>query len=293
MRTLLFGRSGQLGWELERALNALGPVTAVGRTDVDLTDLEALRRAIRSGQPDLIVNASAYTQVDRAEADAELARRINAAAPRVMAEEASRLGCPLIHYSTDYVFDGESDRPYDERDRPRPLNVYGASKLEGEQAVQAVGGAYLILRASWVYSLRRKSFVAQVLNWARTQPTMHVVDDQIGSPTWCRALAQTTTELIAGLSHRLTPAFTERAGVYHLAGSGAVSRWEWAKTIVELDPRQREQVVRTIEPASTSEFPTPARRPLYSALNCDLFEGTFGLRLPDWVASLRAAMAEA
>jgi dTDP-4-dehydrorhamnose reductase len=293
MRTLLFGRSGQLGWELERALNALGSVTAVGRSEVDLIDLEALRRAIRSGQPDLIVNASAYTQVDRAEGEADLARRINATAPRVMAEEASRLGCPLIHYSTDYVFDGESDRPYDERDRPRPLNVYGTSKLEGEQDVQAVGGAYLILRASWVYSLRRKSFVAQVLNWARTQPTMHVVDDQIGSPTWCRALAQTTTELIAGLSNRLTPALTERAGVYHLAGSGAVSRWEWAKMIVELDPRQREQVVRTIEPAKTSEFPTPARRPLYSALNCDLFEGTFGLRLPDWVESLRAGMAEA
>jgi dTDP-4-dehydrorhamnose reductase len=291
-RILLLGNTGQLGWELHRSLAPLGDVFAWDQPQLDLTRPEAVREIIRSHRPDLVVNATAYTAVDKAESEPELARSINADAPGVMAEEAYRIGAALIHYSTDFVFNGQTDRPYTEADDPDPLSVYGATKLQGEEAVRAVGGAYVILRTSWVYSLRRRSFTTQVMEWARNRRVVRVASDQVGSPTWCRMLAETTAHLVARLGGAPRDSLGERAGVYHLAGSGAASRYEWAKLVLALDPRPEEHVVQEVQPASESEFPAPARRPRYSALDCERFRSTFGLQLPDWKEALRLAMAE-
>jgi dTDP-4-dehydrorhamnose reductase len=289
-RILLLGKIGQLGWELCRTLAPLGEVIPLDYPEIDLAQPESLRAVIRQARPAVIVNATAYTAVDRAESEPELAGAINGQAPRVMAEEARDLGAALIHYSTDYVFDGTKGSSYRETDVPNPLGVYGQSKLAGERAIQESGGAYLILRTSWVYSLRRDSFVTKVLAWARQQPVLRVVADQVSNPTWGRMLAEVNAQLLAKAGGDAAGWVQERAGLYHLAGEGAASRYEWAKAILDCDPRREEQVVQRIEPAATSEFPAPARRPLYSALNCDRFVETFGLRLPDWRAALRLAM---
>lgn len=293
MRLLLLGKIGQLGWELRRALAPLGEVVALDYPEIDLAQGESLRRVVREARPEVIVNATAYTAVDRAESEVEMAMAINAAAPRVMAEEALRLGAGLIHYSTDYVFDGALGRPYRESDPPNPLGIYGKSKLAGEQAIQEVGGAFLILRTSWVYSLRRESFVTRVLEWARRQEVLRVVDDQVGSPTWCRMLAEASAQLLARAGERPAGWLRERRGIYHLAGSGTASRYEWARAILEGDPRREEQAVRQLQPALTREFPTPAQRPLFTALDCERFADTFALRLPPWQEALRLAMETA
>lgn len=289
LKILLLGRYGQLGWELERTLATIGEVTALDYPEIDLTQLHDLVEIVHTASPDVIINATAYTAVDQAEKDHGTAMAINADAPRKLAELAKELNSALIHYSTDYVFDGEKDVPYIESDQPNPLNMYGRSKLEGEQAVQAVGGAYLVLRTSWVYSVRRSSFVTKVLEWSRSQPVLRVVDDQVSGPTWCRSLAEATAQLIA----RSTQPYSwllERAGIYHLAGDGHASRFTWAKTILDLDPEKHAQVTKDVLPVPTSEFPTPAKRPLFTPLNCDLFASTFGLRLPAWQLALQLAM---
>ncbi|MBE0669170.1 MAG: dTDP-4-dehydrorhamnose reductase, partial [Anaerolineales bacterium] len=197
MKILLFGKTGQLGWELNRTLAPLGEVYALGPDELDLVDLKALTQRIRDIKPQLIINASAYTAVDRAEQEPELAMLLNAHAPQVMAEAAHELHAPFIHYSTDYVFDGTKTSAYTEEDPANPLNVYGQSKWKGEQAIAQVGGAYVILRTSWVYSLRGDGFVPKVLAWARAQETLKIVTDQIGSPTWARMLAEATAATVA------------------------------------------------------------------------------------------------
>lgn len=290
MRLLLLGKYGQLGWELNRTLAPLGDLRAYYYPEIDLTELEHLRNLIREVAPDVIVNATAYTAVDRAESESELALAINTHAPGLMAEEAANSGAVLIHYSTDYVFDGTKNGAYLEEDDPNPINVYGHSKLAGERAVQEVDGIYLILRTSWVYSLRRDSFVTKVLNWARSQEVLSVVSDQISNPTWCRMLAETTTALLSRGGDDVAAWTEERRGLYHLAGSGYASRFEWAGAILELDPRPEEQKASHIEPALSSDFPMPAKRPLFSALNCDKFKRTFGLQLPHWKEALSLAM---
>jgi dTDP-4-dehydrorhamnose reductase len=290
MRLLLLGRYGQLGWELNRTLAPLGQVMAYDYPDVDLTNLEHLRALIREVVPDVIVNAIAYTAVDRAEGDSETALTVNGHAPGLMAEEAAKLGCVLIHFSTDYVFDGTKHETYVEEDATNPINVYGYSKLVGEQGVQQIGGAYLILRTSWVYSLRRDNFVTKVLQWSRSQETLSIVTDQIGNPTWCRMLAEITALLLSRGGEDVAAWINERRGLYHLAGSGYASRFEWAGAIMELDPHPDEQKVTRIQPALSADFPTPAKRPLFSALNCDKFKRTFGLQLPDWREALVLAM---
>lgn len=290
MRILLLGNTGQLGWELERSLPPLGEVFAIDYPQVDLAHLNEVRTLIRDCRPQVIFNAAAYTAVDRAESEADLAMAINARAPGVLAEEARALGAAIIHYSTDYVFDGMLGKSYSEGDPPNPLNMYGKSKLEGEQAVQQIGGAYLILRTSWVYSLRRDSFVTKVLGWARKQRTLRLVNDQISNPTWCRMLADASAQLMVNGGEGFVSWLGERSGLYHLAGSGFASRLEWGKMILKFDPRPEEQVVQEILPASSAEFPTPARRPLFTALNCARFRDTFGLHLPDWQDALRLAM---
>jgi len=286
MRIVLFGKNGQLGWELQRCLSPLGELQTVDYPEINLAKPDDLQEAIRAARPQVIVNAAAYTAVDQAESQRELAFTVNAASPGVMAEEAKKRGALLIHYSTDYVFDGSKGFPYVESDRPNPINVYGESKLAGEQAIQAIDGDYLILRTAWVYSLRGDSFVTKVLSWARQKKTLRIVDDQISNPTWARMLAEITGMILA----RGTEYLQERTGLYHLAGGGYASRYEWARAISGYDRRREEQIIKEIQPALTSEFRTPARRPLFSALDCDHFNADFELRLPPWEATLRMAM---
>ncbi len=286
MKILLLGKNGQLGWELARCLPPLGEVAALDYPDINLAAPDSIRSIIRELKPDLIVNATAYTAVDQAESQWDLAYAINGSAPGVLAEEARSLGAALIHYSTDYVFDGSKGQPYCESDAPEPLNVYGKSKLRGEQAIQASGGAYLILRTAWVYSLRGDSFVRKVMQWARQTETLRVVEDQVSNPTWARMLAETTSLLLAHGAGIVS----EHTGLYHLAGGGYASRLEWAREILKLDPKSDEQSVKEVVPALTSDFPTPALRPLFSALDCSLFQTTFGIMLPPWQVALRLAM---
>jgi dTDP-4-dehydrorhamnose reductase len=292
MKILLFGKTGQLGWEAHRTLAPLGEVHAIGRNELDLTDFDALRKMIREFKPEVIVNASAYTAVDRAESEPEIARAINATAPGVMAEEANTLKIPLIHISTDYVFDGKKGPPYTEDDETNPLNVYGQTKLEGEQAVARAGGGHVILRTSWLYSLRGDSFVTKILAWSRSQQTLKIVSDQIGSPTLARMLAEAISAMLARSLPDPLNYFSERSGIYHLGGAGSVSRFDFAKAILRLDPHPEEQRTTRLIPALTADFPTPARRPLYSGLDCSRFERVFDLRLPGWEESLGLAIAK-
>jgi len=290
VKILLLGKTGQLGWELERTLASLGEVVALDFPEVNLLDEPSTRQAVRRAVPQVIVNATGYTAVDKAENEPEKAAAINARAPAVLAEEAQALGVALIHYSTDYVFDGLKGSPYVETDPANPLGVYARTKLEGEQAVQQSGGAFLILRLSWMYSLRRDSFVTKVLGWARQQRSLRMVTDQIGNPIWARTAAEATAQLLAMGCADIVPWLTERSGLYHFVGPDHVSRYEWAQAILRLDPQPHEQIAEQVLPALTDEFPTPARRPLFSALDSRKITQTFGLYLPPWETALRLAL---
>ena len=288
---LLLGKYGQLGWELHRSLASLGDIVAIDYPEINLLELDSLVGLIRQLRPKIIVNATAYTAVDQAELEPEIAEAINSLAPGILAELAKENQSVFIHFSTDYVFDGFKGSPYVESDIPNPLGIYGSSKLGGEKAIQDMDPAYLIFRTSWVYSLRRDSFVSKVLSWARAQTDLRIVDDQISNPTWCRTLAGATALLLAKSGKNPTGWFNDRRGLYHLAGDGFASRLDWAKMILEFDPQQEQQVVASIEAAKTSDYPTPAERPLFSALNCDKFTDTFSIRLPKWQDALKLAMA--
>ena len=287
MRILVLGSGGQVGWEAVRALSPLGEVIGLDHPEIDFARPESLVRQVMELRPQVIFNAVAYTAVDQAEREPERARVINAASVGALAGAAAKLGAVMLHFSTDYVFDGTKGCAYIESDAPNPLNVYGQTKLEGERAVQNAGGAYLVLRTAWVYSLRRESFVSKVLEWSNDRPSIRVVADQVSNPTWARTLAGTVALLLARGGSNLVDWIAERSGVYHLAGGGAASRLEWAKEILKNAPGSPQVEVL---PALTSEFPTPAERPLYSALDCTLFEKTFDLRLPAWQDALRMAM---
>jgi len=270
VRILLTGRNGQVGWELERALPALGELIATDRTTLDLADPDSIRRAVREAKPEVIVNAAAYTAVDQAESDPALAMRINGIAPGELAEEAKRLGALLVHYSTDYVFDGRKGEPYTEDDEPNPINVYGASKLAGEQAIQTSGCRHLVLRTSWVYSLRGSNFLLAVLRRARRERRVRIVTDQRGTPTSAALVAQATAQALAhGAS--------AQEGLFHVAARGVASRFEFAREALSLVDEGC-----ALEPARTEDFPLPAQRPAYSALCAAAFEKTFGTELPDW-----------
>ncbi len=288
MKTLLFGAMGQLGTELQRTLSPFGEVAAFDIHNLDLENTKDVRETIHRVLPDVIVNASAYTAVDQAEREAEKAFKINGDIPGLFAEEAAKRNAFLIHYSTDYVFDGTKGAIYREGDDTHPLGVYGKSKLAGEEAIQAGSANYLILRTSWVYSRNRSSFVTKVLEWARKQEVLSIVSDQVSNPTWARMLADVTAQLLGkGLDF-----LCEHRGLYHVAGNGYASRLDWAKKIIELDPNKHEQKVREIVPALTSDFPTPAQRPLFSALDCSLFQATFDIPLLKWEDALKLAMSE-
>ena len=293
MKIVLIGKNGQLGWEFQRTLPGLGEVIALGRDELDVSDHASMQKTLIELRPNLIINASAYTEVDLAESQVELATSINAIAPGVMAEAARQIQAVFIHYSTDYVFDGKNNTPYTENDPTNPLSVYGKSKLMGEENIKRSGDAYLILRTSWVYSLRGNSFVNKVLAWSRKNKTLRIVSDQISCPTWARLLAETTTHAIAACKENPLDGIRERRGIYHLTASGYTSRYEWARRILAHDPKPTEQLVETIEPVLSGEFPTPAARPLFSALDCGKFFNKFDLRLPNWEESLQLAMTNA
>lgn len=289
-RVLLLGKFGQLGWELHRALAPLGEIHAVDYPDINLLEPDKLVDMIRSIKPEVIINATAYTAVDQAEIEPEIAEAINSIAPGILAGLARETHSAIIHYSTDYVFDGGLGRPYNEEDQPNPLGVYGASKLNGENQIINADPAYLIFRTSWVYSLRRTSFVTKVLDWARSQTELKIVDDQVSNPTWCRMLAETTSLLLAQAGNDPVGWINERRGLYHLAGDGYTSRLGWATKILDNDPFREQQISHRILPAKTSDYPTPAKRPLFSALNCEKFTQTFSLSLPPWQVALELAM---
>jgi dTDP-4-dehydrorhamnose reductase len=291
MRILLLGKNGQLGWELERTLAPLGEIIAWDVDELDLTRVDTIAPAVQNVKPKVIVNTSAYTAVDQAEQEPEIAHSINAIAPKVLAQEAKELGAWFLHYSTDYVFNGEKGSPYIETDEPDPINVYGHTKLEGERGIVATGGMYLILRTSWVYSLRKESFVTKVLQWAREQETIRVVDDQVGSPTWARMLAEISAALLVKVQVLGVEWLGERRGIYHLAGTGAISRYEWAKEILRMDPRREEQIVQSLEPVGSDHFPTLAKRPSFSGLDCTYFTEIFGLHVPRWDVAFSFAIS--
>ena len=293
MKILLTGCSGQVGWELARALLPLGEVIAVNRSQADLSDPDGLRRTVQKLNPDVIVNPAAYTAVDKAESERDLAFLINAEAPRVLAEEAAKNASLLIHYSTDYVFDGTKHAPYTEDDTVHPVNVYGQSKLAGEQAIQAAGVDHLILRTSWVYAARGQNFLKTILRLAAEREELNIVADQIGSPTWARLIAETT-------AHALRQSLLERqqggfsSGIYNLTSAGETSWHGFAQTIVEIARQQGTQPLknRVIKPIPTTDYPVPAKRPLNSRLSTSRLEQRFGLKMPTWDDALRLCMAD-
>jgi dTDP-4-dehydrorhamnose reductase len=286
LKLLLLGNMGHLGWELQRTLQPLGDVISFDYPEIDLVDGIGICKIIQELNPQVIVNATAYTAVDKAESEPELAEKINAIGPGILAEEARKLDAFLIHYSTDYVFDGKKGRPYVETDSANPLNVYGKTKLAGDQAIQSVDGNYMILRTAWVYSRRGDSYLSKVLGWARKLETLRVVDDQISNPTWARMLAEITAQALA----RGGDYIRERKGLYHLAGGGHASRYTWAQEILRLDPRKQEQTFKQLLPVPSSDFSNPTQRPLFSALDCQKFEQAFELQLPAWVRTLEMAL---
>lgn len=294
MKILLTGRTGQVGYELERSLQGLGNIVALDRAGMDLSDLDSVRNAIRDVRPDLIVNPAAYTAVDQAEKEPDLAMRINGEAPGVMAEEAARLGAAMIHYSTDYVFDGTKAGAYVETDPPCPVNMYGRSKLAGEQAIQASGIPHLIFRTSWVYGTRGKNFLLTIKRLAQEREELRIVNDQHGAPTWCRTIADTTAHVLARLCSARTEFGLDQdqdlwrasSGVYHLTAQGQTTWHGFAQTVVAHRSINKKPVVT---PIKTQDYPLPAQRPTNSALSCERLIGTF-CGLPQWDDALRLCL---
>jgi len=282
MKILLTGSTGQVGYELERSLQALGEVVAVDRGRMDLANLDQVRDVIREVKPQLIVNPAAYTAVDKAESEAGLAYRINAEAPGVMAEEAKKLGAALVHYSTDYVFPGTEPGARVETDATGPANVYGASKLAGEQAIASSGVSHLIFRTSWVYGMRGKNFLLTMLRLAKERDELRIVNDQHGAPTWSRTIADTTAVVLA--QARGESWWAENSGVYHLSSQGETTWFHFTQAILnqaELDCR--------LVPITTAEYPLPAKRPEFSVLSSQKLMDRF-CHLPTWQEALRLCM---
>lgn len=283
---LITGSKGQLGRELWRSFADYAEIVACDREAVDLAESDQLRAFIRNAAPDVILNAGAYTAVDRAESEREAAMAVNAVAPKVLAEEAQRTGALLVHYSTDYVFDGTKTGPWLETDAPSPLNVYGASKLAGETAIQQIGGRYLIFRTSWVYGPHGKNFLLTMLRLGRERERLSIVDDQVGAPTTSIALADATRTVVEGV---LTDRYGEHgtwSGLYHMSCGGGVSWYGFAEAIFEQTSRKLGEKTPELHPIQSSEYPTPARRPHNSVLSNDKFAAEFGFRLEPWESAL-------
>lgn len=285
---LLLGASGQVGSELAAVLAPFGPIVAPARADLDLADTAAIRAAVRGCRPRLIVNAAADTAVDGAESAWERALAINATAPAVLADEAKRVGAALVHYSTDYVFDGEGGRPYREDDPVRPVNAYGRSKLAGEQAIAASGVRHLIFRTAWVYGRRGRNFLLTIERLAGERDELRIVADQTGAPTPAPLIAAATALVLAATRHGDGwDALAERGGLYHLTAAGETTWCGFAEAIVAALPAAADGRRARVVPIATAEYPTPARRPAYSVLANDRLAAAFGLRLPDWRDAFR------
>ena len=299
-RILVTGASGQVGGELLRTLAPLGEIIAPTRAELDLANPTTLPAYLQSLQPRWIVNAAAYTAVDRAESEPALAETINSTAPRILAEQAHLLGATLIHFSTDYVFDGQSPRPYLETDPTAPLGVYGATKLAGEQAILAATNAALILRTSWVFGAKGNNFLRTILKLARQRQELRIVADQHGAPTWSRDLAHLAAHLIArteltaaAQALTITEAAAQTSGIYHASGSGETTWHGFAsEAVTRLKAREPDTPLAAILPIPSAEYPTPARRPQNSRLNCRKLQDTFAWTMPDWHDSMKSVLAD-
>jgi dTDP-4-dehydrorhamnose reductase len=274
LRYLVFGKNGQVGSRLTRLLGIDSELTACGRDDVDLSDASGLRALIDSARPDVIVNAAAYTAVDQAEQEPQLAAAVNAEAPRVIAEQAKQLDALFVHFSTDYVFDGTASDPYLETDPTNPINVYGATKQAGEAAVVRTGGRYLVLRTSWVFSSSGRNFLNTVRRLVQERPSLSIVNDQVGSPSLADDLAAATVKIV----NTVTNSNENLYGTYHLTGDGSTSWYDFARAIVAGVGSHRVSVT----PIATADYPTPARRPQYSVLNTDKVRQRLGVIMPSW-----------
>jgi dTDP-4-dehydrorhamnose reductase len=284
-KILIFGRAGQVAWELRRKLACLGEVVSLGSREADLARPEAIRQAIRAHAPTVIVNAAAYTAVDKAESEPELAYAINATAPEVMADEAKRLNALLVHYSTDYVYNGAKLGAWVETDAPGPLNAYGRSKLAGDEAIEIAGGDFLILRTSWVYGARGKNFLLTMRRLGREKPELKIVDDQTGSPTSSEAIAQATAAILAQVLAPAGQGLAGRSGVYHLTSAGQTTWFGFAKAILS-SPGATSPTGPKLIPIPSSEYPMPATRPANSVLSCERLATVFGVHMPRWEESL-------
>ena len=289
LRILLTGGTGQIGSELRNTLSSLGEVLAPGRSRMNLEYPDSIRSAIREAKPGIIVNAAAFAAMDPAEANPELALQVNGIGPGIIAEEAKRLGVLLVHYSTAYVFDGKAARAYVEDDPPNPINAYGKSKLAGEKAILATGAAHVILRLSWVYSLRGSNFLTAFLKVAREKEAVPVVDDQTGAPTWARTVAEATAHIVAGWR----PA-GGATGTFHLSAAGMVTRCGFAKEVITASGSAAgDGALRAkVRPIASAEYPLPAMRPKYCVLDNTKAKRAFGIEMPDWKEQLRACMAQ-
>ncbi len=303
-RILITGANGQVGWHLQRTLAPLGEVLAIDIEQVDLTDLDAITRTVRDFAPDIVANAAAYTAVDKAESEPELARAINVAAPARIAEECARTGALLIHYSTDYVYNGTKSGAYDENDATGPLSVYGRTKLDGDQAIIASGCAHIILRTTWVYDVRGKNFLRTVLRLAREKDELRMISDQFGAPTWARGLAESTTIILAKSLERRNAAGAWNGGLFHLTAAGQTSWAGFAQAILEdyealLDwPADSDEFggplkAKRVVAITSEQYLSPARRPRNSVLSNAKVRAAFGIVMPDWRSQLRLAMQDA
>ena len=294
MKILLLGKDGQLGWELQRALAPLGELLAYGRSEADFADATSLRALVRDVAPDVIVNAAAYTAVDKAESDQPAAHACNAVAPGVLAEEAAVLGAWLVHYSTDYVFDGSKEGAWVETDAVNPLSVYGRTKYEGEERIRASGARHLILRTSWVFAARGGNFAKTMLRLAKERETLSVVADQHGAPTGAELLADATALALHRIA-ALVPEAHGLSGTYHVAASGSTTWHAYARHV--LAQAQAHGAIlkagpESVQPIASSAFPTPAVRPVNSRMDCSKFRASFGLVLPDWRYHVNRMIAE-
>lgn len=286
-KILLLGKNGQVGWELQRTLAPLGQVWALDYPEIDFAEGAALRKLVLEHRPQIIVNACAYTAVDKAESEPERAMLINGLAPGVLAEAAKQIGALLVHYSTDYVYDGTKRTPYLETDATNPLSTYGRTKLAGDQAIQAVGCDHLIFRLCWVYGARGQNFMLTMMRLARERETLRVVADQIGSPTWSRMIAEATALTLKQTFS--SGSARDLSGVYHLRAGGETNWQEFASRIIELMPHA-ERKCKAVEAITTADYPTPAKRPAYSIMSCEKLRRTFGIELPNWEHSLRQVL---
>ena len=285
MKILLTGKTGQVGGELNNILKDIGELVSLGREHLDLSKITSIEPAILDIQPDIIINAAAYTDVDKAEEESELAMTVNGIAPGVLAKAAKKIEASLIHYSTDYVFDGRSDTPYREEDITCPLSIYGKSKLAGEKSIAEAGIPYLIFRTSWVYSLQGKSFLRTIKKLAEEKDKLRIVDDQIGAPTWGRSIALATRKILKQyLRDGSDPSLS---GIFHLTCQGKSSWYDFAKEILNISSTSQNT---QLFPIPTSEYPTPATRPLYSLLSNDKLEKVFGFKMPHWNDALKDCM---